>query len=42
VEAELCSALTGTGDARADHLAHAAWVGEQLALDASVLPAQAA
>jgi aromatic ring-cleaving dioxygenase len=27
-----------TGDARADHLAHAAWLGEQLPLDASVLP----
>src|SRR4051812_23523878 len=31
-----------TGDARADHLAHTAWLGEQLALDASVLPTKAA
>jgi aromatic ring-cleaving dioxygenase len=30
-----------TGDARADHLVHAAWLGEQLPLDASVLPTKA-
>jgi DOPA 4,5-dioxygenase len=30
-----------TGDARADHLVHAAWLGEQLSLDASVLPTKA-
>ena len=30
-----------TGHPQADHLAHAAWLGEQLPLDASVLPTRA-